>query len=283
MKLKVKATYGGYKTVAQDGGSIDPITGQLKPYQKYATPGIIPIEQMQGANQQSIAPNPATVNPDVQKTADYSGSVSTINNVANSAFDVYNTVRQVKGKLANGISNGIAGLAGLASIFTNAQLKREEDAKRIESLQGASYDNSNRGINNIPAYTKYGGNGKTNVEAEQGEVFDNNGDILKINDNAASHEEGGVDIQADRVLENTSTKRKDPMSKALRLDKDQVSLLSRFKAKRGMSHSDAYEFEAKENSKLQEKMLKAVVKVTTNKTADKYAIESGKLNVDLKL
>jgi hypothetical protein len=129
---------------------------------------------------------------------------------------------------------------------------------------------------------KYGGNG-TNVEAEQGEVFDNGGDILKIDDNAPTHEAGGVNIMADRVLENTSSMHKDPMSKALKLDKNDVELLSGFKPKRGMSHADAYEFEAKKTAEHEEKILNSISKNVSAKHVDKYSIESAKLNVDLGL
>jgi len=128
-----------------------------------------------------------------------------------------------------------------------------------------------------------GGYGEPNVEAERGEVFQNNGDVLKIDDDANSHEQGGVNIQAEKVLENTSTLRKDPISKALKLDKEVISEMSGFKAKRGMSHSEAYTFEAKETANLQGKFLKAITKTIENPKSDKYAITSAHLNTELGL
>ena len=546
-KIKLKPTYGGYKTVAQVGGQIVPLDTE-KQRQLLMSQNIKPVDQMTIPQYVPPAPAPAmdaTQAPQISEGAQQ--GVNTVMNVANAGFSAYNKFQETKGRLAYGISQGIAGLSAIAGMFDETQLRRRENEQKIQSLQGTPYENTNRGTNNIPAYTKYGGDlqkmktggtakvreyqkmlnekfgtnlavdgawgkntqaayekyiasqenqskgeiwnplnrerrdltnyvekphspklpkdaqeifdreqyrnnpysivskadeniynfdsygnlilkdevglgkdrgdfaavafqkgyettpageyrikakpgavpmdkkrkgydadnyfeiehtdpelrvkgsptnpkyaqvtqaihgipdhllgqrlpalnnpnisnrmssgcinckketlnskyfneldeenyrmfvtpepkkrqyggGKgTNVEAEGGEVFDNGGDILKIKDGAATHEEGGVDIYADRVLENTSTQRKDAMSKALKLSKDQVSTMSGFKAKRPMSHSDAYEFEAKKTSEMQEKILKAINKTVQSKTLDKYAIEAANLNVELGL
>src|SRR5215217_2832266 len=104
-KIKLKATYGGYKKVAQYGTSEDQWAEYYKTYglqnstptqfKEQAPKGITPVSQMQ-------VPPSATAPVNQQKTGDYSGSVNTINNVANTAFDVYNGIQQTKGRIANG-------------------------------------------------------------------------------------------------------------------------------------------------------------------------------------
>lgn len=285
-KIKFKPTYGGYKEVGQYGlGDLATIQDyqklantklqpmQPKSYTPYTPQDIVPVEAMPVI--QPLTPS--------SQSNDYSGATAAIGNVANAGFSAYNKFNEIRGKLAYGISQGIAGASAIAGMFDEAQLRRREQEQKIQSLQNQAYENNNRGLNNVPAYTQYGGGSDYNVEAEKGEVYDNDGDILKISDSAPSHDEGGVNIVADRVLENTSTRRKDEMSQALKLSKEQVSLMSGFEAKKAMSHSEAYEFEAAKNAKLQKKFLDAIVKTTSASKVDQEGINSAKLNVELGL
>lgn len=80
-----------------------------------------------------------------------------------------------------------------------------------------------------------------NVEAEGGEVYQNNrGGFAKIQGD--DHEQGGVMIpDAERVLEDTSTKRKDIHSKRLKMSPDEVDKIFGFKPKGPVSHAKAFE------------------------------------------
>lgn len=92
-------------------------------------------------------------------------------------------------------------------------------------------------------------NMQPNAELEQGEVFQQqSGDIQKVAENEPTHEEGGS-MQADvhRVLEDTSDKRKDKMSKALRVTPAEAELIVGFKPKSTTSHSKLYELAHKKN------------------------------------
>lgn len=66
------------------------------------------------------------------------------------------------------------------------------------------------------------------VEAEEGEVYQTpEGHLKKVNEGSGTHEEGGVMVNdADRILEDTSDKRKDKASRALKLSPALVKALT---------------------------------------------------------
>jgi len=81
------------------------------------------------------------------------------------------------------------------------------------------------------------------AELEQGEVYqDVDGNISKISDQAPTHNEGGVLVDdAHRILEDTSDKRKDPVSKELKLSPEEIFNITGFKPKSSLTHSKAFE------------------------------------------
>lgn len=118
-------------------------------------------------------------------------------------------------------------------------------------------------IKKIPQYP-IGGEGMINP-------FQTQETINKIDDEAPEHESGGVQVgdselesgevyttdqsgEMVRTLEDTSDKRKDELSKALKLSADEVEQITGFKPKRGMTHSKAFE----KSSEYWDKKLKSV-------------------------
>lgn len=79
------------------------------------------------------------------------------------------------------------------------------------------------------------------VEAEGGEMYQQpDGQVMKIADDAPSHEQGGVPLQnVDKVLEDTSTSRTDDTSKSLRITPTNFKAMFGFNANRTVSHSEA--------------------------------------------
>lgn len=119
-----------------------------------------------------------------------------------------------------------------------------------------------------------------NVEAEQGEVYqDRQGDYNKISDDAATHEQGGVMIpDAERVLENTSTMRKDKHSKKLKMSPKEIQTIFGVKVKRPLSHAEAFEVVTKDYDKQREKVNTAQAGINDLQIMDKPAFNSAKLN-----
>ena len=122
-----------------------------------------------------------------------------------------------------------------------------------------------------------------NVEAEGGEVYqDNTGAINKISDNAPDHENGGVKLDdVNRVLEDTSTKRKDADSRALAITPENAELITGFKPKGNRSHAklleESNDFHTKQVKKLEAAIQKSL-KVLDDSPADIYANNSLNLN-----
>lgn len=131
-----------------------------------------------------------------------------------------------------------------------------------------------------------GGQPAQPILAEAGEVYqDVEGALNKIPDSADRHEDpsGGVVIpDAQRVLEDTSTSRKDPLSKALKLKADQAEALIGVKAKGNLSHAKAME-KASKQLKNQvnrfESKLRKNVEDLQKRPHDKYAQASMKFNL----
>lgn len=97
---------------------------------------------------------------------------------------------------------------------------------------------------------QYGGNipetkGKSygDVELEKGEVFtDFEGNIKKVAETEPTHEHGGsLQPDAHKVLEDTSDKRKDFVSKKLKITPSEAEELVGFKPKSSVSHSKLFE------------------------------------------
>jgi hypothetical protein len=118
-------------------------------------------------------------------------------------------------------------------------------------------------IKKIPQYPD-GGEGMSNP-------FQSEETINKISDEADLHESGGVQVgdseleagevyttdetgEMVRTLEDTSDKRKDELSKALKLSADEVEQITGFKPKSSMTHSKAFE----KSSEYWDKKLKSV-------------------------
>lgn len=121
-----------------------------------------------------------------------------------------------------------------------------------------------------------------NVNAEEGEVFqDMDGEIMKVADDAGTHEEGGVELSnVDRVLEQTSTKRKDRASKLLALSPEEVEQMFGFKPKRKISHADAYEQAVDHYGKKRMKIQKNQEVINERPIMDKYSAEAARLNFE---
>lgn len=120
--------------------------------------------------------------------------------------------------------------------------------------------------------------GEGNIELEKGEVFkDNNGMIQKVAESEPTHEEGGsLHPNASKVLEDTSDKRNDKVSKLLKIKPEDAEELVGFKPKTSVSHSKLFELATEYYVK---KLKKAEKAVNDNidylkKINDKHAVSS---------
>lgn len=107
-------------------------------------------------------------------------------------------------------------------------------------------------------------NGQANAMLEQGEVFQQgSGQILKVAESEPTHDSaagGSPQANVDRVLEDTSDKRKDKDSKALRITPAEAEAVFQFKPKSTVSHSKMYELLIKEDEKDLKKAEKTITK-----------------------
>lgn len=119
-----------------------------------------------------------------------------------------------------------------------------------------------------------------NIEAEGGEIYQNHdGDFTKIADDAPSHEQGGVMIDdAERVLEDTSTTRKDKHSKRLKMSPGEVNTVFGVKPKKPLSHAQTFEFVNKKYDEQRGKFNKAQSELNNTDNLDKPAVKSAELN-----
>lgn len=118
-------------------------------------------------------------------------------------------------------------------------------------------------------------------ELEKGEVYmDESSNIQKISDYAPTHEEGGVPVEdVERVLEDTSTRRKDRASKILLIPRKEAKNIIGFDPKKDVSHSELFE----KGSKKIDKQLKRIklednFKVVKN-DGDKFSNNSLDMNL----
>jgi len=124
---------------------------------------------------------------------------------------------------------------------------------------------------------------RANVEAEKGEVYtDQQGNMQQVDPNGNTHEQGGEMLpDVHRVLENTSRLRGDKISKYLRLNPEQIKVLTGLDTNSSMSHAQAL-IEGNANlEKERGKLVKNIELAGKGKNyLDKYAQNSTKLNID---
>lgn len=122
--------------------------------------------------------------------------------------------------------------------------------------------------------------GLANVEAEEGEVYeDRDGNYNKIADDAGRHEQGGVKLaNVNRVLEDTSDKRKDKNSKLLKMSPADIEAMFGFKPKRPMSHAAAFEYVNEQYDKDRKRYTDAMSSLSDRKNLDKYMQNSATLD-----
>lgn len=118
-----------------------------------------------------------------------------------------------------------------------------------------------------------------NVEAEGGEVYQNNdGDFAKIQGD--DHEQGGVMLpDAERILEDTSTKRKDIHSKKLKMSPGEVEQIFGFKPKGPVSHAKAFELVTAQYGKQIDNYNKKLKNTNDEETLDKASANTVRLNL----
>lgn len=139
------------------------------------------------------------------------------------------------------------------------------------------------GGNNIPTTEGLPDNMSqmANVNAEEGEIFQtNDGGISKVADDAGTHAEGGADLaNVDRVLEDTSDKRKDFASRVLKMSPDNVEALTGYRPKRPVTHSKAFEFVTDKINAFRRKVSTGNKKLNSRANFDKYAYNAATLNL----
>ena len=119
-----------------------------------------------------------------------------------------------------------------------------------------------------------------NVIAESGEIVQgHDGGIAKISDNEKTHEQGGVKLgNVNKVLEDTSDKRKDEASKLLRMSPEEVENLFGFKPKSYVSHAKAFELAVEHYNKISKKIQNEQKVIAEKPHLDKIAVNTAKLN-----
>lgn len=118
------------------------------------------------------------------------------------------------------------------------------------------------------------------VEAEAGEVIQKqNGGIVKVADNAKTHEQGGEMIPGvKRVLEDTADKRKDPASKMLKVQPETIQQVFGFKPSGPVTHAKAFELVTKELKKTNKLYQDAKENANMRVQLDKTGINTLRLN-----
>jgi len=118
------------------------------------------------------------------------------------------------------------------------------------------------------------------VEAEAGEVIQNqNGGYAKVADNANTHEQGGEMIpNVKRVLEDTSDKRKDKGSKALKVKPAVMEEAFGIKIKGDTTHARAFETAKKELDKSNKQYSTAKKDANLRTNLDKTGMNTLRLN-----
>lgn len=156
---------------------------------------------------------------------------------------------------------------------------RDEQRKYYEKLNEPIMSN-NFTKNNLPVYMQNGGE----VEAEMGEAYqDDEGMIDRISEQAPTHEQGGVLLNnVERVLENTSSFRKDKVSKSLQITPEMMKDMFDISIRKSVSHSEALDKATQHFNKQSDKYgrkLNKNLKVLSDNPDDVYANNSMKFNM----
>jgi hypothetical protein len=183
-------------------------------------------------------------------------------------------------------------VTGVADMINNNKNQKYEKYQYLNAITPKYWENmEGEGLNANPIYTKYGGrtsmqlggNAVPTIEAEKGEaLMDVNGNVSIISDEANTHEQGGVKLtNVDRVLENTSSMRKDKSSKHLKLDPKQFKALTGVDSSRSMSHAQALKKAEEAYEKQRQKIVKNIELASKDRNnLDKYGEISTKLNME---
>ena len=135
-------------------------------------------------------------------------------------------------------------------------------------------------VDGLPENRKY----MATIEAEAGEVYKQpDGQVLKISEDGDRHEEGGEMIaNVEKVLEDTSTSRKDKKSKSLIVTPEAMEDMFGVVVNKNLSHSEALEAATKELNKKTSKIegkLKKVLDSLKDMPTSKYANNSLEMNI----
>lgn len=176
-----------------------------------------------------------------------------------------------------------SGALFLSNSINNIKTTKQENTKYMNELQ-PKYRTNDVVQNNLPMYAKVGGQTNSEAEVERGEaVQDTEGNIDRISDQAAMHEQGGVKLDnVDRVLENTSHLRDDGQSKKLLISPERFEELFGVKTKKNLSHAKALEEANKIFTKQSNKVTSKInqsAKDLENNLDDKYTNASLDLNI----
>lgn len=122
------------------------------------------------------------------------------------------------------------------------------------------------------------------IEAEAGEVYKQpDGQVLKISDDGDRHEDGGEYINnVEKVLEDTSTSRRDKRSRSLAITPDKMMAMFGIEVDKNLSHSEALETvsaDIENKTKGIKSKLAKVLKSLDNNPNNKYAKNSLEFNV----
>lgn len=189
-------------------------------------------------------------------------------------------------------ANSIMGfVGGIQTQFDNARIAREERQKMYELMQPISYSNPNQYGSGNGVLSQAGGyfntganNANPNVVAEQNEVFEKDGQVYHIAPGMPGvqrHEDGGTPVNAERVLEATSTMqgRNQLTDKLLQVGPDTVEALTGFRPDRALSHATAMKKADEYWAEKRNRFTKKADKILNDPNADKFALESARMNM----
>jgi hypothetical protein len=176
----------------------------------------------------------------------------------------------------NVLAQGVTGIAN--EINDNSNRKRERDLMTL-ALQSPIYGSNNYGSNDNLIYAQYGGGGE-GIEVEKGEIINDGENVMKVNDRAPTHENGGVVINDNHsVLENTSSIRNDIKSKELKLSPNEIGMMFDIKKpNRALSHSKAFEYINEKLDRERAKYIKKNENIGKGLEPDKISLDTFDLN-----
>ena len=263
----------------QAGGSSQPYPQPYPdPWQVARTQGVPQLPNNSFANTINIKPGPSQAMPSIKQPLQQ-GSVNPTYDLSK-GFQAANSIMDLVG--------------GIATQFDNAHTARQERQKMYELMQPVSYSNPTQygAGNGIPGmsgqaggYFDAGANGNDpNVVAEQNEMFEKNGQVFHIAPGmpgAQRHEDGGTPVNADRVLEATSTMqgRNKTTDKLLQVRPDTAETLTGFRPDKTLSHASAMKKADEYWTAQRSRFTKKAEKILKDPNADKFALASARLNM----